>query len=153
MTTIPDEGLCGVCEETVRLRRDGRSYAHPRPADPDAPIVFAIVDGRAVPLRSDCSGARLQAAARLEMTFARWLRAHHTRRDGRENRVTALAQWVFRPCSRSRAKTVAEVSWSTPAELRLLLLAKPGVCDWIAEDIDVAEVAFEAYSAARAQAR
>jgi hypothetical protein len=150
--TPTDEGLCGVCEETVRLRRDGRPYAHPRPTDPDAPIVFTIVDGRALPVPVDCPGARQQAAVRLEMSFARWLRAHHTRRDGRENAVTFLAQRVFQACTRTPAKTVAELDWSSAGELRLRLV-QPGVNDWLGEYVDAAEAGFEAYSAARAQSR
>jgi hypothetical protein len=153
VTTIPDEGLCGVCEETVRLRRDGRPYAHPRPADPDAPIVFTVVDGRALPVPVDCPGARQQAAVRLEMTFTRWLRAHHARRDARENPVTFLAQRVFQACTRVPAQPVADLDWSTVEELRLQLMGRPGECDWIGRYIDAAEAAFEAYSAARAQAR
>jgi hypothetical protein len=149
VSEIPDEGLCGVCEETVRLRRDGRPYAHPRPTDPDAPIVFTIVDGRALLVPVDCPGARRQAAVRLEMSFARWLRAHHARRDGRENPVTFLAQWVFKPCTRVRA--LSEVLWASPDELRLELMGRPGECDWIARYIDQAEAAFEAYLVGRAE--
>lgn len=139
MTTIPDEGICSVCEETVRLRRDGRTWRHDRPYDPHGPIG----------LYNQCLGAGQHPAVRLEMSFARWLRAHHTRRDGRTNAVTFLAQWVFQACSRTPAKTVAEVDWASPEELRLRLMARPGECDWIAEYIDQAERAYETYTDAR----
>ena len=145
----PDEGLCAVCEETVVLRRDGRTRKHPRPIDADAPYVFTIINGRSV-ADTNCPGADQQPAVRLEMTFARWLRAHHKRRDARDNPVSFLAQWVFKPCTRTRAKTVAEVSWqwSAPAELRAYLLV-PGRNDWIGRYIDQVEAGYEAYTAAR----
>jgi hypothetical protein len=144
--TPPDEGLCVVCEETVRLRRDGRTVKHSRPRDPDGPISFTLIGSEWVPA-SGCLGSAQQPAVRLEMTFARWLRAHHARRDFRENPVSFLAQWVFRPCT--RVKALSEVSWASPDELRLQLMAKPGQCDWIGRYIDAAEAGFEAYAAGR----
>lgn len=137
--TPPDEGLCAVCEETVRLRRDGRTVKHPRPYDPDGPIG----------LSNRCAGGEQQPAVRLEMSFARWLRAHHKRRDARENPVTFLAQRVFQACSRTPAKTMAELNWSTPEELRLWLV-QPVVNDWLGEYIDQAQANYEAYASARA---
>lgn len=134
----PDEGLCVVCEETVRLRRDGRTVKHPKPYDPDGPIG----------LSNRCAGAEEFPAVRLEMTFPRWLRAHHGRRDARENPVTFLAQRVFQACSRTPAKTVAELNWSTPEELRLLLI-RPGVNDWLGRYIDQAEAGYENYLSRR----
>lgn len=142
----PDEGLCVVCEETVALRRDGRTVKHQRPFEADAPYVFTLVGGRPV-ADTHCPGAGQHPAVRLDMTFARWLRAHHKRRDHRDNKVTFLAQWVFKPCTRTAAKTVAELSWSTPEELRLQLMARPGQCDWIAEYIDAAQAGYEVYLA------
>jgi hypothetical protein len=153
VSEIPREGLCSVCEETVRLRRGGACYVHPRPHDPDGPISFTIVDGRAVPVSTDCLGSRQQPAVRLEMTFSRWLRAHHTRRDARDNPVTFLAQRVFQACSRTPAKAVAELDWVSPEELAARLMAVPGQCDWIGEYIDQAAAAYETYSAVQAQAR
>lgn len=146
--TPPDEGLCSVCEETVRLRRDGRPHKHQQPYDPDAPIVFTVVDGQVVTEPTDCPGARQQAAVRLEMTFARWLRAHHARRDGRDNPVTFLAQRVFQACTRVPAQSVADLDWSSVEELRLRLV-QPGVNDWLGEYVDAAEAGFEAYRAGK----
>jgi hypothetical protein len=137
----------------VRLRRDGRPFAHPRPTDPDAPIVFTVVDGRALAVPADCPGARQQAAVHLEMTFARWLRAHHARKDARTNQVTYLSQRMFAACSRTPAKSVADVSWACADELRLLLLQKAPRDPWLQDLVGVAEAAFEVYSAARTQAR
>jgi len=136
--TPPDEGLCAVCEETVPLRRDGRTPKHDKPYDPDGPIG----------LYNRCLGAEQQPAIRLDMTFARWLRAHHKRRDARDNPITFLAQRVFQACSRTPAKTVAELSWSTVEELRLLLV-QPRVNEWIAAYLDQAEAAYGAYQAVR----
>ncbi|WP_354643898.1 hypothetical protein [Kitasatospora camelliae] len=147
--TPPDEALCAVCEETVAIRRDGRTAKHPAPYDPDAPIVGTITpDG--VTWHTGCHGSNQQPSVRLEMSFARWLRAHHKRRDARDNPVTMLAQWVFKPCTHTKAKTVSELTWSTPEELRLIYMARQGDCNWIGEYIDRAEAEFEAYSAARA---
>lgn len=150
MTTIPDEGLCGVCEETVRLRR-GRTVKHAKPFDPDAPIAFTVVDGQVASVSANCPGSGQHPAVRLEMTFARWLRAHHTRRDARENRVAYLAQHVFRPCT--RVKALSEVSWSTAEELRLLFVRQSPRDPWLVELVDEAEAAFEAFVAARAAAQ
>lgn len=141
----PDEGLCVVCEETVALRRDGRTVKHPRPQDPDSPVVFTLDRGRPV-ADTHCLGTGQHPAARLDMTFARWLRAHHKRRDHRDKPVTFLAQWVFKPCTRTAAKTVTELTWATPDELRLHLL-RPGVNGWLAGYIDAAEASYEAYLA------
>lgn len=149
MAAIPDEGLCVVCEETVQLRRDGRAVKHPRPYDPDAPIVFTLVDGRPV-AGANCGGGGQHPSIWLEMTFARWLRAHHKRRDARTNPVTYLAQRVFQPCTRAPATAVAELSWSTPEELRLLLV-RPGINDWLGEYIDQAEAGYDVYLAGVAE--
>lgn len=135
----PDEGLCAACEETVQLRRDGRTRRHDRPYDPDGPIFVTNL----------CPGAGQHPSVRLEMSFPRWLRAHHRRRDGRDNPVTFLAQRVFQACTRTPAMTLAEITWSTPEELRARLTARPGECDWIGEYIDAAQVGYEACRAAR----
>ncbi|MFC8447632.1 hypothetical protein [Kitasatospora sp. NPDC057223] len=135
---IPDQGICAVCEVTVRLRRDGRTFRHSRPYDPDGPIYAT----------DTCPGAEQHPAVRLEMMFARWLHAHHTRRDARENPVTYLAQYVFRACSRTPAKGPAEVTWSTAEELRLLYL-RPGVNDWLARYIVQAAAEYDRYDEQR----
>lgn len=142
----PDEGLCAVCEETVQLRRDGRTVKHPRPQEPDAPYVFTLDRGRLV-ADTRCPGAGQHPAVRFEMTFPRWLRAHHKRRDHRDNPVTFLAQQLFQPCGRTPAKTVPELAWATPEELRLQLTARPGERDWITEYIDAAQSAYTAFCA------
>lgn len=132
MVTIPEQGICAVCEVTVRLRRDGTTFKHPRPYDPDATIYAT----------DRCPGAEQHPAVRLEMSFARWLHAHHTRRDAATNPVTYLAQRIFQPCTRTPAAGPADVTWSTPDELRLLHL-RPGVNDWLAANIDQAEAKYE----------
>lgn len=144
----PDEGLCAVCEETVALRRDGRTVKHQRPLDADAPYVGTIT-ADAIVWHTRCAGAGQHPAVRLEMTFPRWLRAHHKRRDTRDNPVTFLSQRVFKACTRTPAKSITELAWSTPDELRLHLMARPGECDWIARYIDTAQAGYERYLAAR----
>lgn len=145
--TPPPEGLCAVCEETVQLRRDGRTVKHRRTLEPDALYVGTITADTIV-WHTGCPGAGQHPATRLDMTFPRWLRAHHKRRDVRTNAVTFLAQWMFKPCTRTTAKTVAEVSrqWSNPAELRAYLLV-PGQNDWLAEYIDAADAGYETFLA------
>ncbi|MGK5730215.1 hypothetical protein [Streptomyces sp. URMC 124] len=96
MTThnpLPDLGLCPACEGEIRIRKSGALYAH------------------------GCCGDGRQPVARLEPTFARWLHAQAPRRDYYENRITALAQRVFRCCPRIPNRTPAEVRWSTAEEL------------------------------------
>jgi hypothetical protein len=140
---VPNQGLCSVCEATVRIRKDGRTYAHPQPYDPDASIVCSIIDGRVV-VHSDCPGGNQPPAVLLEMTFARWLHAHAGRRDFRENQVTFLAQHMFRPCTRTR-KTPADVTWARPEELHLEFHDAGGTCGWQCRYIEQAAAAYASF--------
>jgi hypothetical protein len=123
-TSIPDQGLCGTCEETVRLRRDGSLYRHQLPYDPDGPVR----------LSNPCPGSGELPAVRLEMTFARWLHVHVARRDARDNPVTYLAQRMFHGCTRNPVKAVTDVGWAQADELHQVLHQEPGRasgCDWL----------------------
>ncbi|MEV8324562.1 hypothetical protein [Kitasatospora sp. NPDC056731] len=135
--TPPPEGICGPCEQTIPIRKDGRIKNHPVPYDPDGPIVY-----------TDCPGAGQPPAIRLDMTFARWLHAHVARRDYRANPITFLAQHMFRPCSRTR-KTPADVTWSSPEELHLQFHEPAGECGWQCRYIDQAAAAYSAYDDGR----
>ncbi|MGE7437993.1 hypothetical protein [Kitasatospora sp. NPDC001175] len=146
---IPDEGLCAMCEETIQLRRDGTCYVHPRPYVPDAPIVFTLNDARAV-ANTNCPASRQHPAVRLEMTFARWLHAHHRRRDACTNPLTYLAQRVFQPCAGTPARTPADVTWASPEELHLVLRGKSHNCDWLCGYMEQAAKEFEKCTAAAA---
>lgn len=123
---LPDLGLCPVCEGEIRIRKNGALYAH------------------------GCSGDGRRPVARLEPTFARWLHAQTPRRDYYENRITALAQRVFRRCTRSPNRTPADVRWSTAEEFHnhahRIQLRRTGSdvrdpfsgerCDWLCGDIE-----------------
>ncbi|MEV7770524.1 hypothetical protein [Kitasatospora sp. NPDC086791] len=143
----PFEGICGTCEQTLPIRKDGCVKRHPIPYDPDGPIVFAVT-ARGPVACTTCPGAGEPPAIRLEMTFARWLHAHAARRDCRDNPVTFLAQWMFRPCSRTR-KTPSDVTWSSPEELHLQFHATDGECGWQCRYIEQAAKAFAEYDDAR----
>ncbi|MFE2407079.1 hypothetical protein ACFXDE_01910 [Kitasatospora sp. NPDC059408] len=145
--TPPPEGLCGVCEATVQVRRDSRLKVHPAPYDADTPIVFTITDRGPVAC-TNCPGSGEPPAVLLEMTFARWLHAHANRRDAHTNAITYLAQHMFRPCSRTR-KTPADVTWSTVDELHLLLHGDDTDCGWQCRYIEQVAVAYAAYDDTR----
>lgn len=134
-TTVTATGLCPVCEETVRLRRDGSLYRHQLPFDPDGPVR----------LSNPCPGSGELPAVRLEMTFARWLHAHVARRDARESPVTYLAQRMFHGCSRSPVQSPADVGWVTADELHQVLHQEPGRasgCDWLCGYVEQAGTAY-----------
>jgi hypothetical protein len=122
------EGVCSVCEETVRLRKNGTTYAHPIPVDINMPLVGTITD-QGIVWEENCAGGGQHPTVILEMTFARWLHAHVARRDARTNPVTYLAQRAFRPCSRTR-KTLVDIVWASPDELHLLLHGTSDKCGW-----------------------
>ncbi|MFF0409111.1 hypothetical protein ACFYUY_01580 [Kitasatospora sp. NPDC004745] len=135
--TPPPEGICGHCEQTLSIRKDGCLKRHTIPYDPEGSILY-----------SNCPGSDRAPAIRLDMTFARWLHAHAARRDYRDNPVTFLAQWMFRPCSRTR-KTPADVTWSSPEELHLVLHGAEDPCGWQCRYIEQAAAGFAAYDDAR----
>jgi hypothetical protein len=95
-----------------------------------------------------CPGSNQPPAIRLDMTFARWLHAHAARRDYRDNPVAFLAQWMFRPCSRTR-KTPADVTWSSPEELHLQFHDADGECVWQCRYVEQAAAAFAEYDDSR----
>ncbi|WP_280701789.1 hypothetical protein [Kitasatospora sp. GP82] len=84
----------------------------------------------------------------MKMTFARWLQAHHARRDARANPGTYLAQRVFQPCTRTTARTPADVSWATAEELHLVLCGEVHDCDWLCGYVEQAAVRFGRYAEA-----
>ncbi|WKD36545.1 hypothetical protein [Streptomyces xanthophaeus] len=95
---LPRLGYCPGCSEEIRLRTDGTLYQHPGLGRPRCPA------GR-------------RPAALLEPTFVRWLHANAPRRDVYTNRVTHLAQHMFRSCTQSPNRTPADVPWTTAEEL------------------------------------
>ncbi|MGE7439809.1 hypothetical protein [Kitasatospora sp. NPDC001175] len=99
-------------------------------------------------MNTDCAGSGQQPVVRLEMTFARWLHAHHRRRDAPENPITYLAQRVFPPCTGTPARTPADVSWATPEELHLVLRGESHDCDWLCSYVEQTAEEFEKYTAA-----
>jgi hypothetical protein len=133
----PSEGICGHCEQTLPIRRDGCLKVHPVPYDPEGPIVY-----------TNCLGGDRPPAVILDMTFARWLHAHVARRDYRTNPITFLARHMFRPCSRTR-KTPADVTWSSPEELHLQFHAAGDPCGWQCQYIQQAAAAYAEYDDAR----
>lgn len=148
--TITATGLCPVCEETVRIRQGGTLFKHDRPYDPDGPIVGTITrDG--VAWHAGCAGSGQRPTVTFPMTFARWLHGHVARRDARDNEVTHLAQWMFRPCSCSPVRSPAEVDWATAEELHTALHREGFVrdrgCDWLCGYVERAGATFAEYQA------
>jgi hypothetical protein len=137
--TITASGLCPVCEETVRIRRNGTLYRHQRPYDPDGPIGITY----------HCAGSGRTPAVTLPMTFARWLRGHVARRDARDNPVTYLAQRMFHACTRNPVKAVADVDWTTAEELHTELhregSGRDRGCDWLCSYVQDTQIAFAEY--------
>jgi hypothetical protein len=82
------------------------------------------------------------------MSFARWLHAHVARRDVRTNPVTWLAQRAFRPCSRT-TRTPADVTWSSPDELHLLLHGTADDCGRQCRYVELAAAQYAVYDDAR----
>lgn len=131
---LPRLGACPYCPEEIRLRVDGTLYQHPGLG------------------RLHCPGSRQPIARPLEPTFVRWLHANATRRDGYTNRITGLAQMLFRGCTRSPNRTPADMPWTTAEECheewheRLVRLsgsqerrAMGGeYCDWVCRDVEQA---------------
>jgi hypothetical protein len=102
---LPHLALCGECDEEIRIRTDGRLYAHGCPEDDRLPVIA------------------------LKATFARWLWTQSKRRDDFTNRLTLFAGRIFRPCTRT-VTSPRDVAWSTAEELHgqlhLLRLARSG---------------------------
>jgi hypothetical protein len=140
-TTIPGQGLCAVCEQTVSIRLDGTTYAHPIPPDVNAPLVGTLTADGIVWI-DDCAGGNRPPALLLEMTFARWLHAHAGRRDTRTNPVAWLAKRCFRPCPRT-VRTPADVPWTGSDELHLLLHGTADTCNQACRILALAAAAYD----------
>ncbi len=132
---LPRLGDCPYCPQEIRLRVDGTLYQHPGLG------------------RRHCPGSRQPIARPLEPTFVRWLHANATRRDAYTNRVTHLAQQLFRGCTQSPNRTPADVPWTTAEELHEELHRQQvrltgsenrsgygGTerCDWVCQDVEQA---------------
>jgi hypothetical protein len=129
---LPRLAACPGCAQEIRLRVDGTLRQHPR-------------------YNVRCPGSRRTATA-LEPTFVRWLHANAARRDAYTNRVTSLAQQMFRGCTRSPNRTPADVPWTTVEDLhedwheRLVRLSGSEDrremggehCDWVCRDVEQA---------------
>ncbi|MFE2485989.1 hypothetical protein ACFXGR_22365 [Streptomyces mirabilis] len=103
---LPNLGLCADCNDEIRIRGNGRLYAH------------------------DCTGDGRLPLLVLKPTFARWLWMQSKRRDDYTNLATLVAGRHFRACTRSPKITAADVDWTTAEELHgqlhLTQLARTG---------------------------
>ena len=121
---LPHLGRCPDCPDEIRIRGNGRLYAH------------------------GCSGDGILPLLVLQPTFARWLWTQSKRRDDYTNPLTCFAGRIFRPCACSPKRTAADVDWSTPEELhdwlhrRQRRLGGRDECDWLCRDLDTAAAAY-----------
>lgn len=103
---LPNLGRCADCNGEIRIRGNGRLYAH------------------------DCTGDGQPPLIVLRPTFARWLWTQSKRRDDYTNLATLVAGRHFRACTRSPKITAADVDWTTAEELHqklhLAQLARTG---------------------------
>jgi hypothetical protein len=145
ITKPPAEGLCRVCEQTTRVRSNGLLYKHPK---------FAYTVTSAITAEdNNCTGSGQLPSIVLEMTFARWLHAHRTRRDFRTNDITLLAQYAFgERNSCAPLRTPADVSWTTAEAFHVHIHTRPtGVgpekisCDWRCRMIDKVSISYQTY--------
>lgn len=97
---LPNLGSCGGCGDEIRLRANGRLYAH------------------------DCTGDGQPPLVTLRPTFARWLWTQSKRRDDYTNLATLVAGRHFRGCTRSPKNTAADVDWVTAEELHQQMHAR-----------------------------
>ncbi|WP_405673165.1 hypothetical protein [Streptomyces sp. NBC_01530] len=122
---LPRLGRCADCPDEVRLRDNGRLYAH------------------------GCSGDGMVPLLVLRPTFARWLWTQSRRRDERTNRLTAFAAGRYRGCTRAPRRHAGDMPWSSAAELHgqlhLMRLARGGRdgCDWMCRDLETAAAVYE----------
>ncbi|MET9909746.1 hypothetical protein ABZZ74_23575 [Streptomyces sp. NPDC006476] len=126
---LPRLGRCPDCPDEIRLRANGRLYAHGCPGDGTVPLLV------------------------LRPTFARWLYAQSKRRDERTNRLTAFAAFQYRGCTRAPKLHAGDMPWSSADELHgqlhLLRLAHGGGdgCDWMCRDLERAAAVYEQLAA------
>ncbi|MGW1998413.1 hypothetical protein [Embleya sp. NPDC001921] len=125
---LPHLGLCRHCGHEIRIRADHLLHKHACPrGDGSAP-------------------ARI-----LPPTFVRWLHAQARRRDHRDNPLTALAEYVFRPCSLSPRLLPSELDWTTADEFHNQLHGRQEIrqpyngqrCDWVCRHIATAAAEYE----------
>ncbi|NUQ98058.1 MAG: hypothetical protein HOY79_16430 [Streptomyces sp.] len=90
---LPRLGQCAACADEIRIRDNGRLYAH------------------------GCSGDGSPPRIVLPPTFARWLWTQSKRRDDYTNLATLVASRHFRGCTRSPKRTAADVDWRSAEEL------------------------------------
>jgi len=90
---LPRLGRCPDCPDEIRIRGNGRLYAHNCTGDGSLPLIV------------------------LKPTFARWLWTQSKRRDDYTNLATLVAGRHFRACTRSPKLTAADVDWVTAEEL------------------------------------
>jgi hypothetical protein len=148
-------GLCRVCEETVRVRKDGCVRQHPRS---DGVLVATLTDAGWVQ-HVHCAGSGRPPSVVLELTFPRWLHRQRGRRDWRESTAAQLARHVFGEPGGCGDRGPGEVDWETAeglhAELHQEQLRATGSelrqpyngqrCDWVCR---FAEEAGREYAAA-----
>ncbi|WP_394436201.1 hypothetical protein [Streptomyces sp. SGAir0957] len=97
---LPNLGRCDWCGDEIRLRGNGRLYAHGCTGDGSLPLIT------------------------LRPTFARWLWMQSKRRDEYTNLATLVAVQHFRGCTRSPKWTAADMDWTTAEELHQRLHAR-----------------------------
>ncbi|MBD0743521.1 hypothetical protein [Streptomyces sp. CBMA152] len=90
---LPRLGRCADCPGEIRIRNNGRLYAHHCTGDGTVPLLA------------------------LRPTFARWLWTQSKRRDDYTNLLTLFAGGIFRPCTCTPPLTARDVTWQTAAQL------------------------------------
>ena len=129
---LPRLGRCPDCPDEVRIRANGRLYAHNCPGDGTVPLLV------------------------LRPTFARWLWMQAKRRDDWTNSLTLFAGRIWRGCTRAPKLTAGDVDWVTAEELHgqlhLRQLARAGteLCnppmgemhDWLCRDLEQAAAVY-----------
>jgi hypothetical protein len=127
---LPHLGRCPECPDEIRIRSNGRLYAH------------------------GCTGDGAVPLLALKPTFARWLWAQSKRRDERTNRLTLFAARQYRGCTRAPKRHAGDMSWSSADELHghlhLLRLAHGGDhgCDFTCRDLERAAAVYQQLAAA-----
>ncbi|MEZ0094994.1 hypothetical protein [Streptacidiphilus sp. EB129] len=140
----PAEGLCPVCEQTTRIRRNGSLYKHPTLGTAVITTITADDD--------NCTGSGRLPSVVLEMTFARWLHAHRARRDFRTNDITLIAQYAFgERNSCAPLRTPEDVNWTTADGFHAHIHTRPTghvpegtSCDWRCRMIEAASAVHQA---------
>jgi len=117
---LPRLGLCPDCADEIRLRGNGRLYAHHCTGDGSLPVIA------------------------LKATFARWLWAQSRRRDDYTNLLTLFAGRIYRGCTRAPERHAGDMPWSSAEELHSHLhtvrLARGGRdgCDFMCRHLETA---------------